>query len=31
MDLRATPVQSNYAGIEVHANIIFGILDNNIK
>ena len=31
MDLRATPVQSNYAGVEVHANIISGILDNNIK
>jgi len=31
MDLRATPVQSNYPGVEVHANIISGILDNNIK
>ena len=31
MDLRATPVQSNYAGVEVHANIISGILDDNIK
>jgi adenylate cyclase len=31
MDLRSTPVQSNYAGVEVHANIISGILDNNIK
>ena len=31
MDLRATPVQSNYAGVEVHANIISGILDNSIK
>ena len=31
LDLRATPVQSNYAGVEVHANIISGILDNNIK
>jgi adenylate cyclase len=31
MDLRATPVQSNYPGVEVHANVISGILDNNIK
>ncbi len=31
MDLRATPVQNIYPGVEVHANIISGILDNNIK
>lgn len=31
MDLRATPVQSAYPGVEVHANLIAGILDNNIK
>ena len=31
MDLRATPVQNIYAGVEVHANMIAGILDNNIK
>ena len=31
MDLRATPMQSNYPGVEVHANVISGILDNNIK
>ena len=31
MDLRATPMQSIYAGVEVHANMIAGILDNNIK
>jgi len=31
MDLRATPVQHIYPGVEVHANIIAGILDNNIK
>ncbi|MES2501430.1 MAG: adenylate/guanylate cyclase domain-containing protein [Pseudomonadota bacterium] len=31
MDLRATPVQNIYPGVEVHANIIAGILDNNIK
>lgn len=30
-DLRATPVQSAYPGVEVHANVIAGILDNNIK
>lgn len=30
-DLRASPVQSVYAGVEVHANIIAGILDQNIK
>lgn len=31
MDLRATPVQNIYAGVEVHANMIAGILDQNIK
>ncbi len=31
MDLRATPVQNVFPGVEVHANIIAGILDNNIK
>jgi len=31
MDLRAAPVQSSFPGVEVHANIISGILDNNIK
>lgn len=31
MDLRATPVQSAYPGVEVHANLIAGILDNSIK
>ena len=31
LDLHATPVQNIYAGVEVHANIIAGILDNNIK
>lgn len=31
MDLRATPVQSNYPGVEVHANFISGILDDNLK
>ena len=27
-DLRSTPVQKVYAGVEIHANIISGILDN---
>ena len=31
MDLRATPVQNVYAGVEIHANVIAGILDQNIK
>ncbi|NOT14599.1 MAG: adenylate/guanylate cyclase domain-containing protein [Methylotenera sp.] len=31
MDLRSTPVQNIYAGVEIHANLIAGILDNNLK
>ncbi len=31
LDLRATPVQANYPGVEVHANLITGILDGTIK
>lgn len=31
LDLRATPVDPVYPGVEVHANLIAGILDNNIK
>ena len=31
MDLRATPVQSVYPGVEIHANLIAGIIDQNIK
>jgi len=31
MDLRATPVSSVYPGVEVHANLIAGMLDGNIK
>ncbi len=31
LDLRATPVQNNYPGVEVHANIISGILEDRIK
>lgn len=29
-DLRSTPVQSEYPGVEIHANLIAGILDNEI-
>ncbi|MGZ8903686.1 MAG: CHASE2 domain-containing protein, partial [Methylobacter sp.] len=31
MDLRVTPVQNVYAGVEVHANILSGLLDQTIK
>lgn len=31
LDLRSTPVQNVYPGVEVHANIVAGILDQNIK
>ena len=31
MDLRSTPVSAVYAGVEIHANMIAGILDNRIK
>jgi adenylate cyclase len=31
MDLRSTPVDSVYPGVEVHANMIAGILDQNLK
>ena len=31
LDLRATPVGSVYPGVEVHANMISGMLDNAIK
>ena len=31
LDLRATPVQNVYAGVEIHANMIAGIIDQNIK
>jgi adenylate cyclase len=30
-DLRATPVQASFPGVEIHANLIAGILDNAIK
>ncbi|MGB4674588.1 MAG: adenylate/guanylate cyclase domain-containing protein [Azovibrio sp.] len=31
MDLRVTPVGSAYPGVEIHANLIAGILDRNIR
>jgi adenylate cyclase len=31
LDLRATPVDPVYPGVEVHANLIAGMLDKNIK
>ena len=31
LDLRATPVEEVYPGVEVHANMISGMLDRNIK
>ena len=30
-DLRATPVDEIYPGVEVHANLVAGILDNDIR
>ena len=30
-DLRATPVASVYPGVEIHANLVIGMLDGNIK
>ena len=31
LDLRATPVEAVYPGVEVHANLISGMIDRNIK
>ncbi|HTY99035.1 MAG TPA: adenylate/guanylate cyclase domain-containing protein [Rhodocyclaceae bacterium] len=31
MDLRATPVAPVYAGVEIHANLIAGMLDGTVK
>lgn len=31
LDLRATPVGSTYAGVEIHANMVAGMLDGTIK
>ena len=31
LDLRSTPVQNVYTGVEVHANILSGLLDQSVK
>jgi adenylate cyclase len=31
LDLRSTPVQRAYPGVEIHANLISGVLDESIK
>ncbi|HEX8988204.1 MAG TPA: adenylate/guanylate cyclase domain-containing protein [Rhodocyclaceae bacterium] len=31
MDLRATPVAENYPGVEIHANLLAGFLDDSLK
>ena len=31
MDLRATPVGSTYPGVEIHANLVAGMLDGELK
>ena len=31
MDLRVTPVGSTYPGVEIHANLVAGMLDSSIK
>lgn len=31
LDLRSTPVQATYPGVEIHANLIAGILDGTLK
>ncbi|MDH2917721.1 MAG: adenylate/guanylate cyclase domain-containing protein [Sideroxydans sp.] len=31
MDMRSTPVSEVYAGVEIHANMIAGMLDQNLK
>lgn len=31
MDLRATPMQNVYPGVEVHANMVAGLLDGKVK
>lgn len=31
MDLRATPVATTYPGVEIHANLIAGMLNGSIK
>jgi adenylate cyclase len=31
LDLRSTPVESVYPGVEIHANLVAGMLDRNLK
>ncbi len=31
LDLRVTPVQELYAGVEIHANILSGLINHNLK
>jgi adenylate cyclase len=31
LDLRSTPVQANYPGVEIHANMVAGIIDRSLK
>lgn len=31
LDLRSTPVQQNFPGVEIHANMIAGFIDQNLK
>ncbi|MEW5770521.1 MAG: adenylate/guanylate cyclase domain-containing protein [Pseudomonadota bacterium] len=31
LDLRSTPTEKAFAGVEIHANLIAGILDNTVK
>ncbi len=31
LDLRSTPVQNIYAGVEIHANVLSGLLDQSVK
>jgi len=31
LDLRSTPVQQNYPGVEIHANMLAGFIDQNFK
>ena len=31
LDLRSTPVENVYPGVEIHANLIAGMLDHDIK
>ena len=31
LDLRSAPMQTNYPGVEIHANLVAGFIDQNIK